>query len=69
MEIFDDEVIRPLSNPLVDQGGLAVLRGNLAPNGAILKPSAATPALAWPEGWTVWPERRYGDTRIEAASC
>ncbi len=45
VQIFDDEVIRPLSNPLVEQGGLAVLRGNLAPNGAILKPSAATPAL------------------------
>ena len=44
-EVFDDEVIRPLSNPLVQDGGLAVLRGNLAPNGAILKPSAATPAL------------------------
>jgi len=44
-EIFDEEVIRPLSNPLVEDGGLAVLRGNLAPNGAILKPSAATPAL------------------------
>ncbi len=45
VEIFDDEVIRPLSNPLVQDGGLAVLRGNLAPNGAILKPSAASPAL------------------------
>ena len=44
-EIFDEEVIRPLTNPLVEDGGLAVLRGNLAPNGAILKPSAATPAL------------------------
>ncbi|MGI9164240.1 MAG: 16S rRNA (guanine(966)-N(2))-methyltransferase RsmD [Mycobacterium sp.] len=30
---------------------------------------AASPVLAWPAGWTVWPERRYGDTRIEAASC
>ncbi|WP_018914368.1 IlvD/Edd family dehydratase [Thiomonas sp. FB-6] len=41
----DDQVIRPLSDPLVDQGGLAVLRGNLAPDGAVLKPSAATPGL------------------------
>ncbi|MDE1952395.1 MAG: dihydroxy-acid dehydratase [Betaproteobacteria bacterium] len=44
-ECFDDEVIRPLDKPLVAQGGLAVLRGNLAPDGAVIKPSAATPAL------------------------
>jgi len=42
---YDDEVIRPLTHPLVAEGGIAVLRGNLAPNGAVLKPSAATPAL------------------------
>ncbi len=42
---YNPEVIRPVSNPLTKDGGLAVLRGNLAPNGAILKPSAATPAL------------------------
>ncbi|SAI24212.1 dihydroxy-acid dehydratase [Bordetella ansorpii] len=41
----DDEVIRPLSRPLVPDGGICVLRGNLAPRGAVLKPSAATPAL------------------------
>jgi dihydroxy-acid dehydratase len=39
------EVVRPLSNPLVASGGIAVLRGNLAPDGAVLKPSAATPGL------------------------
>ncbi len=38
-------MIRPLDKPLVADGGLCVLRGNLAPNGAVLKPSAATPAL------------------------
>lgn len=43
--IFNDEVIRPLDTPLVHDGGLRVLRGNLAPNGAVLKPSAATPSL------------------------
>lgn len=42
---YNPEVIRPVSNPLTHDGGLAVLRGNLAPNGAILKPSAATPSL------------------------
>jgi L-arabonate dehydrase len=44
-EVFDDEVIRPRDKALVDQGGIAVLRGNLAPLGAVIKPSAATPAL------------------------
>jgi dihydroxy-acid dehydratase len=52
-DVFDDEVIRPLSNPLVADGGLAVLRGNLAPKGAILKPSAATPALMQHRGRAV----------------
>lgn len=42
---YNPDVIRPVSNPLTHDGGLAVLRGNLAPNGAVLKPSAATPAL------------------------
>ena len=39
------EVIRSLDNPLTENGGIAVLRGNLAPRGAVLKPSAATPEL------------------------
>jgi dihydroxy-acid dehydratase len=42
---WNEEVIRPLNNPLTPQGGIAVLRGNLAPNGAVIKPSAATPEL------------------------
>ena len=42
---YDAEVIRPFDAPLTASGGVAVLRGNLAPDGAILKPSAATPAL------------------------
>lgn len=40
-----DEVIRTLDNPLRKDGGICVLRGNLAPSGAVLKPSAATPEL------------------------
>lgn len=44
-ENFDTEVIHPLSAPLTPHGGIAVLRGNLAPDGAVLKPSAATEAL------------------------
>ncbi|MGA3194844.1 MAG: IlvD/Edd family dehydratase [Terriglobales bacterium] len=42
---WNSEVIRPLGEPLVEQGGIAVLRGNLAPDGAVLKPSAASPRL------------------------
>jgi dihydroxy-acid dehydratase len=39
------DVIRCLSDPLTPEGGIAVLRGNLCPDGAVIKPSAATPAL------------------------
>jgi dihydroxy-acid dehydratase len=42
---WDAQVIRPLERPLVEHGGIAVLRGNLAPEGAVLKPSAASPPL------------------------
>jgi L-arabonate dehydrase len=42
---YDERVIMPAAQPFKDQGGIAVLRGNLAPDGAVLKPSAATPAL------------------------
>ena len=38
-------VVRPLDDPLYREGGLAVLRGNLAPRGAVIKHSAATPSL------------------------
>lgn len=44
-EVLNDEVIRPLDNPLTPHGGIVVLRGNLAPDGAVLKPSAASPHL------------------------
>jgi L-arabonate dehydrase len=44
-EVFDPEVIRTLHAPLTRSGGIATLKGNLAPNGAVIKPSAATPAL------------------------
>jgi len=42
---WNQEVIRSFDNPLIEQGGIAVLRGNLAPDGAVLKPSAASPEL------------------------
>jgi dihydroxy-acid dehydratase len=44
-EIFHADVIRPRDNPLSAEGGLAVLRGNLAPDGAVIKHLAADPAL------------------------
>ncbi len=44
-ENFNTDVIMPLAAPFKDKAGIAVLRGNLAPRGAVIKPSAATPAL------------------------
>ena len=42
---WNTEVIKPLAAPFKDKAGIAVLKGNLAPRGAVIKPSAATPAL------------------------
>ncbi|WP_055711340.1 IlvD/Edd family dehydratase [Streptomyces torulosus] len=44
-QIWDTEVIRTRAEPLVAEGGIAVLRGNLAPDGAVVKPAAASPHL------------------------
>jgi len=44
-ENYNPDVIRSLENPVLASGGLAVLRGNLAPNGAVIKASAAEPQL------------------------
>jgi dihydroxy-acid dehydratase len=44
-EIQNGDVIRSLDQPLQAEGGMAILRGNLAPDGAVIKHSAATPAL------------------------
>ena len=44
-EVYDDDVIRPLDNPVSDQQTMAILRGNLAPTGAVLKPIGADPKL------------------------
>ncbi|WP_328612140.1 L-arabinonate dehydratase [Amycolatopsis sp. NBC_00345] len=43
--VHNDDVIRPRDNPLAAEGGIAVLRGNLAPSGAVIKHIAASPAL------------------------
>jgi dihydroxy-acid dehydratase len=42
-EVFNEDVIRPLSNPVYHEGSLAVLKGNLAPDGAVIKPAACDP--------------------------
>ena len=44
-EVYDDDVIRTMDNPLYAQGALAVLRGNLAPDGVVIKPCACAPHL------------------------
>lgn len=44
-EIYDRDVIRTLNTPVLDSGGLAILHGNLAPNGAVIKAAAAEPTL------------------------
>jgi dihydroxy-acid dehydratase len=43
--IWDEEVIRPREKPLLEDAGIAVLRGNLAPDGAVIKPAAASAEL------------------------
>ena len=42
-QVYNDDVIRPLANPLYAEGALAVLRGNIAPDGCVIKPSACSP--------------------------
>jgi len=42
-EVYNHDVIRPLDNPIYAEGALAVLRGNLAPDGCVIKPSACAP--------------------------
>ena len=49
-ECFNDDVIRPLDNPSRTSSGTWVLKGNLAPGGAIMKPNAASPELLTHEG-------------------
>jgi dihydroxy-acid dehydratase len=48
--IHDEEVIRPLDRPVHDEGGIAVLHGNLAPDGAVVKQAAVAPAMRQRQG-------------------
>src|SRR5256885_1243372 len=67
----NEEVIRPLHNALLADGGIRVLRGNLAPRGAVLKPSAASPQLLKHRGRAVVFEnfedykQRIGDESLD----
>ncbi|WP_422372695.1 L-arabinonate dehydratase [Hoeflea sp.] len=49
-QVFNDDVIRPLSNPVYHEGSLALLRGNLCPDGAVIKPAACDPRFHVHEG-------------------
>jgi len=70
---FAQDVVRTLDAPVYPQGGIAVLRGNLAPGGAIIKQSAADPALMEHEGRAVVFEdvqdlaRRIDDEALDVA--
>jgi len=44
-KIWNDEVIASIDNPILREGGIAVVKGNLCENGAVIKPSAASPHL------------------------
>jgi dihydroxy-acid dehydratase len=52
-ETWDEDVIRRRANPILDDAGIAVLRGNLAPSGAVIKPAAATAELLTHRGRAV----------------
>ncbi|MQB06904.1 dihydroxy-acid dehydratase [Agrobacterium tumefaciens] len=49
-QVYNDDVIRSLDNPVYAEGSLAVLRGNLCPDGAVIKPAACDPKLHFHEG-------------------
>jgi len=49
-KVWNEDVIRPLSNPVYREGSLAVLRGNLCPDGAVIKPAACDPKYHVHEG-------------------
>ncbi|WP_121061626.1 L-arabinonate dehydratase [Chachezhania antarctica] len=49
-QVYNDDVIRPLSNPVYHEGSLAVLHGNLCPDGAVIKPAACDPKFYNHEG-------------------
>lgn len=62
--VRDRDIIRPLSDPILPNGGLRIVRGSLAPDGAVIKTSAASPRLLKHVGPAmVLPKREYGKRR------
>ncbi len=59
---YNPDVIRPLSNPVYAQGSLAVLKGNLAPDGAVIKPAAMDPKFQTHRGPAIVAES-YADLK------
>lgn len=49
-EVLDSTVIKPLGNPYYKEGGIAILKGNLAPDGAVIKQSAVEPEMLYHRG-------------------
>ena len=60
----DEDIIRPVERPYSENGGIAVLRGNLAPDGCVVKQSAVSPEMMTHEG----PARVF-DSEEEAIAC
>ena len=52
-DCWNKDVIKDFESPLVKEGGIKILKGNIAPDGAILKPSAASPELMQHKGKAV----------------
>ncbi|MCX5831039.1 MAG: dihydroxy-acid dehydratase [Deltaproteobacteria bacterium] len=62
--VYDDDVIRPVKRPYHQEGGLAILKGNLAPEGAVVKQSAVDPDMMVNEG-----RARVFDSEEEASEA
>ena len=68
--VFADPPYEMATADVDDVLSALAVNGWVGPAGVVVvERPAAAPPLTWPAGWTVWPQRRYGDTRIEAASC
>ncbi len=64
VKIFDDEVIRPIDKPVHKEGGIAILSGNLAPDGAVAKMAAISPKM-----WTFTGKARVFDQEEPAVKA
>ena len=64
VKIFDDEVIRPIDKPVHKEGGIAILNGNLAPDGAVAKMAAISPKM-----WTFIGKARVFDQEEPAVKA